>query len=118
MAPTKKKKLGEVLRDRGSISSADLSKALEDQQGKVIHLGELMLERGLVSKPDLVAALAEVTRVPYVDCVRIRVDGARCSAPECPRLLHRPASRSQPDCCTAGNRSTHRMSSPLRFAVV
>src|SRR5713226_695348 len=74
MAPTKKKKLGEVLRDRGSISSADLSKALEDQQGKVIHLGELMLERGLVSKPDLVAALAEVTRVPYVDCSTAQVD--------------------------------------------
>ncbi len=74
MAPTKKKKLGEVLRDRGSISSADLSKALEDQQGKVIHLGELMLERGLVSKPDLIAALAEVTRAPYVDCSIAQVD--------------------------------------------
>ncbi len=74
MAPTKKKRLGEVLRDRGSISSADLSKALEDQQGKVIHLGELMLERGLVSKPDLIAALAEVTRAPYVDCSTAQVD--------------------------------------------
>jgi len=74
VAPTKKKRLGEVLRDRGSISSADLSKALADQQGKVIHLGELMLERSLVSKPDLVAALAEVTRVPYVDCSTAQVD--------------------------------------------
>jgi type IV pilus assembly protein PilB len=74
MAPTKRKKLGEVLRDRGSISSADLSKALEEPRGKVIHLGELLLERGLVSKPDLVAALAEVTRVPYVDCSTAQVD--------------------------------------------
>ncbi len=70
----RKKKLGEVLRERGKISSTDLAKAIEEQQGKVIHLGELMLERGLVSKPDLVAALAEVTHVPYVDCGTARVE--------------------------------------------
>jgi hypothetical protein len=42
----KKKRLGEVLRDRGLISVADLDKAIEGQQGKVVRLGELMLERG------------------------------------------------------------------------
>ncbi len=70
----KKKRLGEVLRERGHISSGDLSKVIEEQQGKVIRLGELMLERGLVAKPDLIAALAEVTRVPYVDCGTAEVD--------------------------------------------
>ena len=69
-----KKKLGEVLRERGHISSADLAKAIKEQQGKVIRLGELMLERGLVSRPDLIAALAEVTQVPYVDCTDALVD--------------------------------------------
>ncbi len=64
----KKKKLGEVLRDRGMISSADLQKAIGEQQGKVIHLGELMLERGLVAKEDLGAALEEVSHIPYMDC--------------------------------------------------
>ena len=64
----KKKKLGEVLRDRGHISQADLARAMADQQGKVIHLGELMLDRGLVSKAQLASAIAEVTRIPYVDC--------------------------------------------------
>ena len=64
----KKKKLGEVLRERGHISPEDLATAIKDQQGKVTHLGELMLERGLVAKEELGAALAEVTRVPYVDC--------------------------------------------------
>ena len=67
----KKKRLGEVLRDRGMISSADLQKVVGDQQGKVIHLGELMLERGLVSKEDLGAALEEVARIPYLDCSTI-----------------------------------------------
>ncbi len=70
----KRKKLGEVLRDRGQISSADLTKAIEDQEGKLVHLGELMLERGFVSKPDLASALTEVMRVPYLDCEKVRID--------------------------------------------
>jgi len=64
----KRKKLGEVLRDRGKISSADLLTVISDQQGRTIHLGELMMERGLVSKEDLGAALEEVLRIPYIDC--------------------------------------------------
>jgi type IV pilus assembly protein PilB len=67
----KKKKLGEVLRDRGMISSPDLVRAIEAQQGKAIHLGEIMLERGLVAKEDLGAALEEVSRIPYIDSTSI-----------------------------------------------
>lgn len=64
----KKKRLGEVLYERGQISAADLKKALLDQQGRVIHLGELLLERKLVTKQDLLAAIAEVSGVSYLDC--------------------------------------------------
>jgi hypothetical protein len=46
----KRKRLGEVLRERGQVSALDLNKAIEDQSGKLVHLGELMLERGEVSK--------------------------------------------------------------------
>ncbi len=69
----KKRKLGEVLRERGHISREDLSKAIAEQQGKIIHLGELMLQRGCVQKADLVAALAEVTHFTYVDCKTAQV---------------------------------------------
>jgi type IV pilus assembly protein PilB len=70
----KKKKLGEVLRDRGMISSPDLVSAIVAQQGKAIHLGEIMLERGLVSKEDLGAALEEVSHIPYLDASSIIPD--------------------------------------------
>ena len=70
----KRKRLGEVLRERGHVSPADLTKAIEEQHGKLVHLGELMLERGLVSKKDLGAALTEVTHLPYVDCELIEVE--------------------------------------------
>ena len=52
----KKKKLGEVLRERGHISAGDLSKIVAEQQGKVMRLGELMLERSLVTKEELASA--------------------------------------------------------------
>ena len=86
----KRKRLGEVLRERGHISHAELSKAIEEQQGKLVHLGDLMLERGLVSKQDLASALAEVTHVPYVDCDKLEID------PEILKLIpHTMAQR----CC-------------------
>src|SRR5690348_635497 len=70
----KKKRLGEVLRERGHVTPADLTKAIEEQQGKLIHLGELMLERGVVSKKDLAAALTEITRIAYIDCDTVEPD--------------------------------------------
>jgi type IV pilus assembly protein PilB len=69
----KRKRLGEVLHERGHVSADDLNRALQDQRGKVSHLGELLLQRGTVSKEDLVAALGEVTTVPYVDCTTMQV---------------------------------------------
>jgi hypothetical protein len=46
----KRKMRGEVFRERGQISTADLSKAIEEQHGKLIHLGELMLQRGIAQR--------------------------------------------------------------------
>ena len=63
----KRKRLGEVLSERGQISPADLARALREQQGKVIHLGELLLQRKLVGKKELLSALAEVSGVEYID---------------------------------------------------
>jgi len=72
----RRKRLGEVLHERGKISAKDLETALEEQQQKLSHLGELLLERGLVSKSDLIAALEEVSLVPYVDIANTPVDAA------------------------------------------
>ena len=76
----KRKKLGEVLREKGKISPADLQTIIGEQEGKVIHLGELMLERGLVAKEDLAAALEEVSGVPYIDCATVTPEPAALKA--------------------------------------
>lgn len=68
----KRKKLGEVLSERGQISPEVLADAVsQQQQGKVLHLGELLLERSLVGKEQLASALEEVTHIPYIDCSKI-----------------------------------------------
>src|SRR5271154_4309447 len=67
----KKKKVGEILRDRGKISTANLEMIVNEQHGKLIHMGELMLERGLIGREDLAEALEEVSHIPYMDCVSI-----------------------------------------------
>jgi type IV pilus assembly protein PilB len=69
----KKRRLGEVLRERGHLSAADLNQVLLEQRGKRVHLGELLLQRGKVAKIDLVSALAEVSDIPYLDCTRVQV---------------------------------------------
>src|SRR5580704_17031059 len=109
----KKKRLGEILRERDHISVENLEKALRDQQGKLVHLGEFLLQRGLVSKPDLVSALDEVSRIPYFDCTSVEVDAATL------RLITPSMARS---CCalpleTAGNKLVVVMAEPqnLRF---
>ncbi len=109
----KKKRLGEILRERDHISVENLEKALHDQQGKPVHLGEFLLQRGLVSKPDLVSALDEVSRIPYFDCTSVEVDAATL------RLITPSMARS---CCAlpleiAGNKLVVVMAEPqnLRF---
>ena len=72
----KRKKLGEILQDRGHISAASLQKLFKVQEGNMVRLGELILERGLVDKASLVKALEEVSHVPYLDCTEIQCDVA------------------------------------------
>jgi type IV pilus assembly protein PilB len=69
----KKKRLGEVLLERGYVSEKNLQSALRDQRAKFVHLGELMLERGFVEKKELVTSLSEVSGVPYFDCTSIQI---------------------------------------------
>src|SRR6202140_5248639 len=76
----KRKRLGEVLQERGKISAAKLQQLFQEQQGKVIRLGELILEQGLVDKTSLIQAIEEVSRVPYLDCTTIECEKSALEA--------------------------------------
>jgi type IV pilus assembly protein PilB len=85
----RRKKLGQVLVERGSVSHQDLAIALQEQEGRTILLGELLLMRVLVSKEDLVSALKEILHVDYVDSKAVEVD------PEVVELIpHRIAEKN------------------------
>ena len=51
-----KKKLGELLRDRGQVTAENLSKALDEHHQKLVLLGEVLVQGGLVDRANLVAA--------------------------------------------------------------
>ena len=67
MAGSKKKRLGEVLRERKRVSFEALEAALDDQQKGAGLLGELLVQRNACSKDDVVSALEEITHFRYVD---------------------------------------------------
>jgi type IV pilus assembly protein PilB len=67
MTVSKKKRLGEVLRERKRISFEALETALDDQQKGAGLLGEVLLQRSACSKEDVVSALEEITHFRYVD---------------------------------------------------
>ncbi|HEX3371400.1 MAG TPA: ATPase, T2SS/T4P/T4SS family, partial [Candidatus Acidoferrales bacterium] len=77
----KRKKLGELLQDRGQISAHNLQKLFKEQENKMVRLGELILETGLVEKVSLIKAIEDVSHVTYVDCASVK------SAPEALALI-------------------------------
>ena len=76
MTGSKKKRLGEVLRDRKRVSFEALESALDDQQKGAGLLGELLLQRGACSKDDIVSSLEEITHFRYVDARYATVEKA------------------------------------------
>ena len=70
----KRKRLGELLRERGKISEDSLQQLFNEQQDKAVRLGELILERGLVEKSALVRGLEEVSGGPYLDAIDIECE--------------------------------------------
>jgi type IV pilus assembly protein PilB len=69
-----RKRLGDLLQERGRVSHSDIESAVQEQQRTSVRLGELLLQRGLVDKSELVAALEETTHTKYVDCQAREVD--------------------------------------------
>ena len=67
MTGPRKKRLGEVLRERKRVSFEALEAALDDQQKGAGLLGELLIQREACSKEDIVSALEEITHFRYVD---------------------------------------------------
>ncbi len=69
-----KKRLGDILIERGLITEETLKKALTAQEKTGEKLGELLLKMGLIKEEDLYSALSEIYNVPYVNLEEIVID--------------------------------------------
>ena len=70
----KRKRLGELLQERGKISAESLAELFAEKRDIAVRLGELILQRGLVEKSALAKALEDVSGVPYFDCTSTQCD--------------------------------------------
>jgi general secretion pathway protein E len=81
---TVRKRLGEILIERGKLDQATLDRALRLQQESEERLGALLVTLGVVAQRDVADALAEQLALPLVDAA---------SYPEFPILEERVSTR-------------------------
>jgi len=61
-----KKKLGEILIEKGLITPEQLKNALEEQARTKEFLGKILLDRNQIKEPDLLTALSEQFNIPII----------------------------------------------------
>lgn len=71
---SQKKKLGDILIEKGLITEEVLKRALATQEKTGEKLGEILLKMGLIKEEDLYFALSEIYNVPYINLEEIAID--------------------------------------------
>lgn len=61
-----KKKLGEILIEKGLITPEQLKDALDEQARTKEFLGKILLDRSQIKEPDLLTALSEQFNIPII----------------------------------------------------
>jgi type IV pilus assembly protein PilB len=64
----KRKRLGDVLVEGGTLDEMSLMRALAIQERKKARLGEVLVRNPLVSKAEVAKAIEQLQGVPYVEC--------------------------------------------------
>ncbi len=72
----KRKKIGEILVDRGALSLSELSHVLCESDTAKERLGDVCLRRSLIKEEELAQALAEQFGMEYVDITGFKMDDA------------------------------------------
>lgn len=66
----RRKRLGDILQEKGLLSQEQLNEALEYQRTTGDKLGEALIKLGFISPEDIADALSEHLRIPRVDFKR------------------------------------------------
>lgn len=70
----KRKKLGDILVEKGLISQDQLKAILEQQMASGERLGKALINSGLVNEQQIMLALQQQLGIPYADLDRMRID--------------------------------------------
>ena len=70
----KRKKLGDILVEKGLISQEQLIATLEQQRASGERLGKALINSGMVSEQQIMLALQQQLGIPYADLDRMRID--------------------------------------------
>jgi Type II secretion system (T2SS), protein E, N-terminal domain len=62
-----RKRIGDVLRERGTVTNDDLEVALAFQRERGVRLGAALIAKGLLTEEDLAAALGQALELPVID---------------------------------------------------
>lgn len=69
-----RKKIGDILVEKGLLSQEQLMAALEQQKRSGERLGKVLVSQGLISEQQIMLALQQQLGIPYADLDRIRID--------------------------------------------
>ncbi len=70
--------IGEILVQRGIVTREQLDQALKQKEGRE-RLGQAVVRLGFAREDDVLTALADQTRIPFVDLTKIEVDSSLLS---------------------------------------
>lgn len=71
---TKKRKLGDLLVEKGLISNAELESCLEESIGSGVRIGQTLIDRGYLSEDQVLRAVCEQQGFEYIDLDGIDTD--------------------------------------------
>lgn len=74
MVTKKRKKLGEILIERGCINEKQLEEALKEAKQTGIRIGEAIVKLGFARSEDVLSALATQLNIPFVKLKNYKID--------------------------------------------
>ncbi len=71
-----RKRLGEILREKGIVTEPQIQEALQAQKATSQRIGQVLVDLGYATEKDVMEALAQQMNVPFIDFDVVKIDDA------------------------------------------
>ncbi len=69
-----RKRIGDILLEKGLITSAQLAEALKEQEKTGRKIGQLLVEKGIITEEQLIEAVSERLQIPKISLASLVID--------------------------------------------